>query len=708
MQFVETRIVRYATVDIPGFREPVMATLVSIPSRGNALLNQLNLREGRLLDGARSDEAIVSEAFAAAHALHPGDHLSVLMNGRQRSIEIAGTALSPEFIYSIAPGALMPDAKRHGVLWMNERALAAAYDLDGAFNDLIVTLWPGESEQLVIEAIDAILEPYGGTGAYPRRDQLSHWFVMNEIEQLKTMARILPSIFLAVAAFLTNVVLARLVAIERAEIGLLKAFGYTPAAVAWHYSKLVLAMAGLGVLLGWAAGYGLGRWMTTIYAELFRFPELIYAPGPRALAISAAVSLGAALFGGLSAARRAGRLAPAEAMRPPAPPLFHRRELAMPFLTRWLDQPTRILLRQVLRRPLRAGLTSLGAATSVAVLVTALQWIDAINLLVDDFFRQQQRQDVTLGLVDAVRTTVVGDMRRLPGVLAVEPHRMVPARFSHEQRSRREVVVGVPLDGRLEVLRDDDGEPIRFPQHGLLLPKTLADILHADVGDNVTVEFLEGRRVTVDIPVARIFDTYIGTTPYMNLTALNQAIGESETTNVLLLLLDATQRDAFFAELKKLPVIAAATVKSAAVDMFNQTMGETMLIYVSFYVFFSCTLALGVVYNNLRIALSERGRELATLRVLGFRSGEISYMLFGEAALLVALSLPIGALLGWGLTSLMAASFATELFRVPVVIEADTYAFASIVAVAAAAVAAMLVERRLRRLDLIAVLKTRE
>jgi len=467
-------------------------------------------------------------------------------------------------------------------------------------------------------------------------------------------------------------------------------------------------MSGLGVLLGWLTGWWLGRWMTAIYGELFRFPDLVYLPGARAFAISAAVSVGAALAGAMGAARRAGRLEPAEAMRPPSPPAFHRREFRLPWLARWLDQPTRIILRQVSRRPMRALLTSLGAATSVAVLVTALQWIDAINLLVDDFFHRQQHQDVTVGLVEPVRDDVVRAAVRLPGVMAAEPHRAVAARLTHEQRSRREAVIGLPKSGRLESLRSADDDVVRVPEDGLLLSSALAGILGAGVGDTVSVEVLEGRRETIDLPVAAVFDTYIGTPAYMNLPALTRAIGEPATANMLLLRLDPLHRGAFFAALKEIPVVGGATVKAAAVNMFHETMGETIRVFVSFYVFFSCTLAIGVVYNNLRIALSERGRELATLRVLGFRSGEITYMLLGEAALLMLLALPIGALLGWALASLMAASFATELYRVPVVIETDTYAFAMLIAMAAAAGSALLVQRRLRRLDLVAVLKTRE
>jgi putative ABC transport system permease protein len=293
-------------------------------------------------------------------------------------------------------------------------------------------------------------------------------------------------------------------------------------------------------------------------------------------------------------------------------------------------------------------------------------------------------------------------------VLLAEPRRSVVVRYTHEQRSRREALIGLPAHGQLETLRTVDGAPVRIPADGLLLSSALAEVLHAGVGDMVSVDVLEGRRRHIELPVAAVFDTYIGSTAYMDLAALTRAIGEPATANVVLLRIDPSLREAFFARLKSIPVIGGATVKAAAVEMFHRTMGETMLVYVSFYVFFSCTLAIGVVYNNLRIALSERGRELATLRVLGFRTGEISYILLGEAAMLVLLALPIGALLGWALASLMAASFATELFRVPVVIETDTYAYAMLVALGAAAVSGALVQRRVRGLDLVAVLKTRD
>jgi len=708
VQLAELRVVQFAILDMPDLREPVIGRLVSLPDRGEPVLNALALSAGRMPDPLRPGEVVVGEPFAEAHDLVPGSRFAALLNGRRQLLEVAGIGLSPEFVYAIGPGALMPDAEHYGIIWMRREALAAAYDLDGAFNDVSLTLQPGYAVEAVLPALDQVLARYGGIGAYGRANQISHWFLSNEIEQLKTLARILPTIFLGVAAFLTNMVLARLVYIERSEIGLLKAFGYSSASVVWHYAKLVLVLSALGLLIGWLTGLSLGYWMTTVYGRLFRFPELVFAPRPTVFAISAAVSLGSSLIGVVGAARYAGNLPPAEAMRPPAPPMFRHRRWSPAALIAWLDQPTRIIFRQVFRKPLRSLTTSLGLAAAVALLIVSLQWLDALDHMIGEFFGDQQRQDMTIGFVEARPSEVVYDALGLPGVLAVEPMRGASVRFRAGHRTRREALVGVPADAALTVLRDRSGARVSLPPDGLLLSDMLAKVLGVGVGETVEVQILEGRQRQFDATVAAIFETAIGMGAYMDIEALNRALGEPNTLNQLQLVIDDAVQRELFERLHSLASIGAVTLKSAATDMFDETIGETMLVMVFFYLAFACTMAFGMIYNNMRIALSERGRELATLRVLGFTPGEISYMLFGESALLIVAALPLGCLGGWLLTLLMAASFETELFRVPVVIEPSTYGWAMVIALAAAVPSVVLVQRRLARLDLIGVLKTRE
>ena len=704
---VETRIVHPAVLDIAGFDEPVVGQLISVPEHGEPLLNRLALRQGRYPNAAAPDETILSEPFADAHGLAIGGSLRAVINGHWRRLRVVGIALSPEYVYTIGPGALMPDDRRFGVLWLGRRSLEAALDLDGAFNDVSLEVVRGTDIERVIDRLDRVLGAYGGVGAYARADQISNWFLSNEIVQLRTLAGILPVIFLAVSAFLTNMVLARLIAVERSEIGLLKAFGYDNRAVAMHYVKLVLIIGAIGVAMGWFMGFWLGRHNTQTYAEFYRFPFLLFQPGPRAFLIAAAASIAAALLGALFAVRRVLALSPAESMRPPLPPLFRRARLVARALY-WLEQPTRIILRQIGRWPLRSLLTSAGIGMAVAVLIVSMQWLDAINHIVDVYFLQAQGQDVTVGLAEVRGAQAQSNLASLPGVLASEPMRVVAAKLRAGSREQREAIQGVPARQQLYRVYDASGQALELPPEGLVISTMLARLLDVRPGDRVSVEVLDGRRPRFEVPVVRVFETYIGSPAYMDIRALNRLMREGSSLSAVHVRVDPAQLGRFLGELKQIPQVSSIMLRQAAVTTFHETMARTLLIFVSFFVAFSCTLAFGVTYNSARIALSERGRELATLRVIGFTRAEISYILLGETGVLTLAALPLGCAFGYGVARLVAGAFETELYRVPFVIAASTYGWAMVAGLVATAASALLVRRRLDHLDLIAVLKTRE
>jgi len=708
VKHAEDRIVKGVILDLPGMDEPATATLVSIPEHDHHTLNDVVLRQGRYISPGRPDEVLVSEAFAEANNFRPGDRFAAIVNGRKRSLQIVGVALSPEYVYTIAPGSFMPDDKRYGVLWMSRKALAAAFDLEGAFNDVSLALLRGASVESVIAELDRILEPYGSTGAIARHDQISDWFLSGEIEQLKKVATILPSIFIAVSVFLLNMTVSRLISTEREQIGLLKAFGYSDLAVGWHYLKLVLLMTGLGVAIGFAFGIWLGRGITQLYTDLFHFPLLYYRPGPGVFALGALLCAGGAMLGTLNAVSRAVTIPPAQAMVPPAPPLYRRGLLAWLGVRDIFDQPTLMLLRHVTRWPLRTALTTAGIAAAVAVLLASLQWLDAMEHMIEVQFFQLQRQDLTVTLSETRSDRALRDIAHLPGVLAAEPYRTVAARFRHGTRTRLEGITGVPADAELAPVRDVDGRRVVLPADGLVLSKALAEILGVRRGDSVTVEVLQDRRPVRELRVADIVDTYLGTPAYMRRDALNRLMREGPSVSGAHLQLDPAREAAVFRALKTTPMVAGTILRYAAVRSFRETMAETIDIMVAFYVGFAALLAGGVVYNSVRISLSERGRELATLRVLGFTRQEISYILLGELAIVTFLALPLGCLLGYGLAYFMTRLFETELYRIPFAIDADTYGFAVLVVALTAVLAGALVRRRLDRLDLIAVLKTRE
>ncbi len=707
VQSVSDRIAKVALLDVPDFPEPVMARLVSVPEHGQPVLNRLALLSGRWISSGHDSEVIVSQAFAKAHGLVPGDHFSAIINGTRKQLDIVGLALSPEFVYVLGPGALVPDDQRFGIIWMGRSALSAAYDQQGAFNDLSLSLMRNASADNVITALDSILAPYGAIGAVARKDQLSNWFLMNEIEQLESMSTILPAIFLLVAAFLIQMVMRRMIATERSEIGLLKAFGYSDWQVAWHYLKLVLLISLAGIVLGSLTGIWLGRFSTQMYSEFFRFPVLLYRPNTAAFAIGAGISVSAALGGAWGAVRQAALLPPAEAMRPPSPPVYRRGRLADSRMGQWLDQPSRLIIRHLMRWPARTGLTTLGIALSVALAVMSLQWNDALMHLAEVSFYQAQRQHAVLGLNEPRSTRVLAEVSRLPGVLASEPMRIVSADLSAGNRRHRGGIQALPSDASLQPVYDINLGPLRVPADGLVLGSLLAEKLGVRIGGTVHVEILSGRRPVFDIPVVAVVDTYVGMPAYMNLTAFNRRMQQRPVTEYINILLDPAATEPLLGKLKAVPTLASVTLKQAAVDSFHATINESMLIYMFIFSMFAGALAFGVIYTSMRITLMERGRELSTLRVMGFRRAEIAYVLLGEAGLLLLAALPLGLVLGYALVVLIAAAFETELFRVPVFIENSSYAYAGLIALAAGVCSAMIIRWRLNRLDLIKVLKTR-
>lgn len=710
VQTTQLRISMQAVLDIDGFTEPLMGRLVSIPEGRQPDLNQLVLRRGRLVEPGRPNEVIINESFANAHGLKLGDTIQAIINNNKRRLRIVGTAQSPEFIYVISPFALMPDKKRYGVLWLGRKAMEAAYDYDGAFNDLSLTVLRGTDTRQTIQALDAMLSPYGSVGAIDRRDHLSNWFVQNELTQNQASARILPTIFLLVAAFLTNTVLTRLIITERSEIGLMKAFGYSSREVGWHYAKFVIVITMLGVVFGWALGAMLGHLSTDSYARNLNLPMLIYRPSPLSFVIGAVVSLSVGLLATARAVSKAAALPPIVAMSPQEPPMFHGNSGVVQELMDTLDEPTRIIVRQITRWPFRAFATALGFAGAIAMMVLSLYFTDAVDEISRTHFGELQREDVALGFNDPQSSVVLTEIERLPGVLSAEPMRVVSVDLVSRHLKHRGTLHGISKGAKLTRIYDVRRGPVPVPAGGLVLTSRLAEKLDVRVGDQIEVRILEGRRPIENLTVADIYDSYIGMFAYLDIDVLNRMLKDRSVTQYVSASIDELQQEELLVELKNLPAVSTVALKSVAMSNFDQTIAETMMIFVGFFSAFSFALGFGVTYNAQRIALSERGRELATLRVLGFSHRDALYILLGETMVLVCLALPIGCLLGWLLTAVFvnAGGFQTELMRLPLVITPASYGLAIVVLLIASAASGLAMKRWVDRLDLISVLKTRE
>jgi putative ABC transport system permease protein len=705
---VEARITGMAVLDLPDHPEVAVGRLISLPPAGEPLLNVPLLREGRLPRPEARDEVAVNEPFARANGYAIGTVIHATLNGQKRALRITGTVLSPEFIYTLPPGGLMPDNLNFAVMWLPERMLAAAYDMEGAFNDLALALARGAPEADVIDRLDRLLEHYGAQGAHGRDLQQSHAFVDSEIEQLRNMAVVLPPVFFGIAAFLVSMVVGRIIELERSEIGLMKALGYSNREVAFHY----LSLAALIAVAGIAVGYGVGAWMSRelaeLYAQYFDFPYVIFANPSDAYAVSGVLGLASALLGALRSAMKAARLPPAVAMAPPAPPFYRRGAIDRVIAALRLSQPTTMILRGIFRWPLRAALTALGIAFAVAVLVSSGFMFDSMDEMMDNAFFRANRQDATLVPTRELPPVALDEVARLPGVMMVEGGRSVPVRLRHGHLSRRLAIEARPPGATLARALDADGNAVEAPSDGILISKRLSEVLEAPPGTVIEVEFLSGRRETAEVTVAGVVTQYIGLGAYMQEEALRRLRREGPRLSVIHVELDPARHDDFQAALKELPRLSAPVMLNRARQSFQETIDQNVTVMATIYVIVAVLITVGVAYNFARIQLSERARDLASLRILGFTEGEVSYILMGETLLLAIIAQPLGWAIGTGLAWLIVEGFASDLYTIPLVLERDTFAKASLVVLAAAAASALAVRRRLARLDLIEVMKTRE
>ncbi|MGD8427430.1 MAG: FtsX-like permease family protein [Balneolaceae bacterium] len=705
---IEVRIFAGANIDVAGFDEPIRGLIISVPDVGEPVLNRLYLREGRMPAPYSLNEVVVGDAFVQAHHLTTGDRMTAVINGRKKEIKLVGVGLSPEFIYQANPGSIIPDFERFAIIWMGRSALESAYDMQGAFNNITASLTYQANEAEVIQRVDDILEPYGGLGASGRKDQQSHFYISEEFNQLRQMATIIPTIFLGVAAFLLNVVIGRLIQTQQGQIATLKAFGYTNTEIGWHYVKMVSVIVIIGLTGGVFLGMYLGKLLAGVYADFYRFPFLRFHLDSRVLLAAVLVSFGAALAGVIFAVRRAVVLPPAQGMLPETPQIFKQNFFEKIGLADFLDQPTKMILRQLSRHRLKAVFSIIGIAFAASLVMIGRMSHDSVNFAVDVEFRRAQPYDLSVSFEDAVSSHAISELRRMPGVYYAEEYRSLPVRMRFGHRTYLTGIQAYPRDRKLKPLLDANQQEVSLPEYGIVLTQRLGTILGLQTGDTLRVEILENSRRTLDLPVAGFMNQYFGLSGYMSLEELDRVLPEKGLVSGAFLNIDKSFEERITRELKESPRVAEILSTQGIIQRFYESTAQTWLIMAFFVSLFAAATAFSVVYNNARISLSERNRELASLRVLGFTRGEISYILLGELWFVVLAAIPVGMACGWALTAFIIWSLQTDLYRIPLNISSTTYALAALTVIISALLSSVVLRRRLNKLNLIEVLKTRE
>ncbi len=705
---VETRVCANAKLDIQGFNESVTARITSVPDEGEPLINRLYIRAGRLPDPFKDNEVVINETFAQAHGFKLGDQFAAVINGKWKKLTITGIVLSPEFILLMKTGAMTPDFKRYGALWMSRKAISKAYDMEGAFNDVVLTLHPGAQLSDVVRDLDNILGRYGGFGAYGRKDQISHKLLSEEFKQLKTSSRIYPTIFICVAAFLLNIVMSRTISTQREQIGTLKAFGYHNLAIAMHYATMVIMIISAGIVIGIAGGIWFGKLLGELYLESYRFPFLIYKLHPEVIVAVVLISIAAALGGTMHALWKVASQTPAEAMRPEAPEKYRVSLIEKTGVGRILSQPSRIIVRNIERKPIKTFLAIIGIAAACATMICSGFFQDCIDYMVHIQFVLSQKQDMTLTFIEPTSHKAIFELKRMEGISNGEAFRSVPVKMKFGHRSYKTVINGIQPDSRLSILLDRNLKSIPIPESGILLTDYLGEILGVKAGDMLTVEALEGSKAVRQVPVVALAKQYLGVMGYMNLNALNRLMNEGDAISGAYLMTDEHYREKLFRSFVEMPRVSEIVVRQNEIRSIYDVMAKAMLFFMFIASLMASSIAFGVVYNSARISLAERSRELSSLRVLGYTRGEIAYILLGELGFITLVAIPLGFVIGYYICAYVAYALTTDLYRIPMVIELKTYTLAAAVVIFSAIISGMIVRYKLNHLDLVAVLKTRE
>jgi putative ABC transport system permease protein len=705
---IETGIEMRVTLDLPSLAEPASGIIHSLPERRDLELNRLYLRTGHLLSSGNRHEVLVGEAFAEANSIKPGDHIAAVLNGRRINLQIAGIVLAPQYVFEAPPGSALPNNRTFGVFWMRETELAEAFNLDGAFNNIALALAPGASESSVISEVDRLLETYGGLGAYGRGDHPSDIRVNDEIRVLEGLSYGFPLVFLSVAAFMTHSVMSRQIALQREQIAILKAFGFTNRAIAFHFVKFALVIVVIGIGLGTMGGFLFGLQLVGMYHLFFRFPVLEFVPATHAIIGALFASSAAALIGVTGAVRKVVRLSPAEAMRPEPPASFRPALIERLGISRWFSVSLRMSFRNLERKPWQALFTTIALAMATGILIIPNAFRDGIRHVLEFQWDVVQRQTVTVSLVEPGPKRTIHDFDHLPGVVHTEPFRSVLVEISAGHKSRRLGIRGFAADAHLNQVIDRHGRAFPLPPQGLVISKILGEVLGVAPGDTVVVKVLQGRRAERTVRVAGFAEDFAGIAAYMQMDALNQLLGEGDRITGAAMTVAGGQWTEFMRAIKDTPQASGVVIKEAMRQSFRETTAESIGMIQVLYSTFATIVAFGIVYNSARIALSERARELATLRVLGFSQADVGSVLVGELVVIAIIAVPLGLLLGSGMAQALMQSIDTETVRLPLVLSASNYAYAVLVITLATGISATIACRKLNQLDLVGALKSPE
>lgn len=708
VQIVEERIRADGLIEVYGQDEPAVGVILSVPSGSQPRLNRIFVREGRLPHEAQVPEVFLHEAFATAQHLKPGDFISVLVKGQRVRLHVVGLGLSPEYVYALGAGVPLPDDRHFAVLWMAESVLGRLVGFQDSFNSVAMTLNSSRVSEPTQADLRILLSPYGNKSIHGRMNLPSHMFLEDELKEQKTLSRISPLVFLSIAIFLIHVIMSRLIHIHRPQIAVLKAIGYQDREIAWHYTKLIMVMMLFGTLPACGIGVLLGHVIVDLYQDFFRFPALVPVVDPWIILLSFAIGIGSGVLGGMTAIRSILRLQPAEALKPPVPPAYHAIFLDRLGIREKLAVSTRMTLRNLMLRPWRLGLTMLGMAAALGIMISSGSMKDMVDFLLETQFQYVQREDISITLQRPVSVSGLQELADIKGVQRVEGYRAAAVRIHYESRQKETALLGWPAQSVLRQRLNSDREQVPLPAQGLFLSRYFQREWGLRAGDRIELEILEGSFPRRIMTISGFSDELMGTTVHMRIGELWELLDEEAGYNLIALKVDPHELSRLYFKLNQYPLVAAVSLRAALYNGFYESMGGMLQVSTGLLTFFAFIIAIGLIYNTVIMNFSERAREMATLQVLGFDHMFLFLLLMDVIMIQVFVSLIPGALIGYKMTEWLLGSMQTETLSPPVLTRWSTYAVGISTMLLALIFSAWSLFRMLRSLSLTEALKAKE
>ncbi len=670
---VSGRIVSDVLVNKAAGEENTTLRLVTF-SGGRNELNRFKLEDGKI-PSADAREILVSPAFLSANQYEIGDEIPLIISGTEIRFKITGTAISPEYVYEIPSGqTLTPDPKVFGVAFLPYSTAAQVLGMDGQINDIVFTLDGNTSFSGIKRPVENMLGSYGLTQLYPRKDQISHSMLTQEIVGLEATVNTSPVIFLLVAASILYIMLRRMVEQQRGLIGILKAFGFTDREIITHYLGYAVFTGGVGGLGGGLLGTWLSFYFAKLYQQFYNIPGLSGRVSAEYILTATLLAVAFSVFAGYQGCKGVLRLSPAEAMRPPAPKVGKKTLVErITFLWNILTTLGKMAVRNVFRSKQRSFLAVFGIATSFSLMVASGASFDAVYYLINFQYEKVEKYDIKIGLKNyADRTEAVTGARYLEGVIKAEPMLEVPVTISNRWREKDTVITGLPQEAALYHLLTDKGKQVRLPERGMVISTQMAKILDIKQGDTVTVKPFLGDREERQVVVRQVIPQYVGLGAYMDIESLSSLLRAPPVASSVLMRVEEKNMSEVREELRTGKNVSAIHDKNKLKAQFEELM-ETSQASQYILLFFSFIMGFAIVYNVNIISLSEREREMASLMVLGMTEGEVSRILLFEQGFLGVVAIIAGVPLSYGMLYAIVNASGSEIYNMPLIIDPRSF-----------------------------------